>query len=383
MTPLSTRTPIIIFADEWGGVGGTAGYVLMLAGELRRRGYRVGTLVHNTPEMAPMRERLTEMGSAVHLIPGGHHLQRFQGYRRIFRQYRGGVLALMMGYYTRGGGAIFAARTAGIGGVVRADLTPPEPPHRRRAMLELRAKDLLTDIVVVGAHDNIASFGRELRRDTSKMRVIHTGIVLSRFQPGSGREPFRDELGIPHDATVIGMTSRLSDERKGGRDFIAMAARVVAKRPETRFLIVGDGVLRGSLEDDARRAGVADRVVFAGWRADIPAALAAMDIYVMPSHFEGGPTSVLEAMAMALPCVATRVGMVPEVIDDGASGLIVPVGDPAALAAACDALLTDDARRISMGSAARATALADFSIETMTDRYLEAFAEAAGGRARD
>lgn len=374
--PLATDTPIIIFADEWGGVGGTAGYVLMLAAELRRRGYRTGVLVHDTAEMAPMRERLGEMGAAVHNIPGGNHPRRFRDYRRIFAAYRGGVLALMMGYYTRGGGAIAAARTAGIGGVVRADLTPPEPPHRSRAMLELRAKDALTDIVVVGAHDNIESFGRDLRRNTSKMRVIHTGIVLERFEPECGREVFRDEFGIPPDATVIGMTSRLSDERKGARDFIAMAARLGPARPEVRFVIVGDGVLRQSLEEEARRAGIADRLVFAGWRPDIPAALAAMDVYVMPSHFEGGPTSVLEAMAMGLPCVATRVGMVPEVIDDGISGIVVPIADPAALAAACEALLAGDGRRAAIGAAARARALADFSIETMTDRYVEAFGEA-------
>lgn len=374
---LSVQTPIVLFADEWGGVGGTAGYVMMLAGELRRRGYTVGAICHMTDETAPMRDRLAGIGVMVHPFPSGNQWQRFRRMRAIMSQYRGGILALMMGYYTRGGGAILAARTAGVSGVLRADLTPPEPPHRLRSMIELRAKDLMTNIVVVGAHDNIESFGRDVRRATEKMRVIHTGIQLERFTPRAGREAFRRECGIRPGETVIGVTSRLSDERKGIRDFIAMAAIVSRTYPGTRFLVVGDGVLRESLERDAGEAGLGDAVIFAGWRPDIPAALAAMDIFVMPSHFEGGPTSVLEAMAMALPCVATRVGMVPEVIDDGSSGVIMSVGDPAALARACADLLDDEARRSAIGATARARALADFSIEIMADRYLRAFGEIA------
>ena len=377
-TLLDTSVPIVLFADEWGGVGGTAGYVLMLARGLRKRGYRVAAICHGTPEMAPVRDELAAIGADVHLVPQGGrgplgHLARLRGYRDIVRRYPGCVVALMMGYFTRGGGVTLAAKLGGASAVVRADLTPPEPPYRRRETLELRLKDIITDRVVVGAHENIDAFGRDTGRNRRKMHVIHTGIDLGRFEPGRGREAFRNEFRIAPDALVVGMTARLSDERKGARDFIEAAARVHTRQPSVHFLVVGEGVLRSGLEERAGELGLGDSVTFAGWRADIPAALAAMDAYVMPSHFEGGPTSVLEAMAMGLPVVATRVGMVPEVVDDGESGLIVAPGDVPALAESMSRLVTEADLRSRLGRAARERALADFSVDLMVERYLQAF----------
>jgi glycosyltransferase involved in cell wall biosynthesis len=184
-------------------------------------------------------------------------------------------------------------------------------------------------------------------------------------------------LGYTDDELVIGTTSRLSEERKGIAQFIDMAAQVAAEHPRARFLIVGDGSLRPQLEAQAMRLQVADKVIVTGWRSDVPQLVAAMDVFVMPSLFEGGPTSVLEAMAMRKPVVATSVGMVPEVVEDGRSGLIVPPGNAKALAAAVGQLLANDDGRLQMAEAARAQALQDFSIERMIDRYLTAFAEFA------
>jgi glycosyltransferase involved in cell wall biosynthesis len=102
-----------------------------------------------------------------------------------------------------------------------------------------------------------------------------------------------------------------------------------------------------------------------------------MDVFVMPSLFEGGPTSVLEAMAMQKPVVATSVGMVPEVIEDGRTGLVVPPGDAATLATGVIRLLSQAEGRQEMALAARAHAVQDFSIDRMVERYLAAFAEVA------
>jgi glycosyltransferase involved in cell wall biosynthesis len=115
-------------------------------------------------------------------------------------------------------------------------------------------------------------------------------------------------------------------------------------------------------------------VTFTGWRKDVPAVLAAFDVFVMPSTYEGGPTSVLEAMAMALPVVATRVGMVPEVIADGVSGLVVPPADVAALAAAVVRLVADGDLRAGIAERAHQAAHRNFSIDEMVERYLRAFA---------
>jgi glycosyltransferase involved in cell wall biosynthesis len=215
-----------------------------------------------------------------------------------------------------------------------------------------------------------------MRRAAAKIDVIHTGIELDRFQPGEGREAVRNAFAFQEDTLLVGTVSRLSDERKGLKHFIDMAATVAPAHPPARFLIVGDGVLRPGLEQLARELGIADRVIFAGWRTDIPEMLAAMDVFVMPSLFEGGPTTVLEAMAMAKPVVASRVGMVPEVLEHGETGLIVKPGDSHALADAVDQLLSDGTLRARMAERARRKSVDDFSIDLMVERYLTVFAHA-------
>ncbi|MGH2370036.1 MAG: glycosyltransferase, partial [Chloroflexota bacterium] len=280
---LDRRVPIVLYADEWGGIGGTAGYVIMLARGLRRQGYHVAAICHATKAVAPMRARLAEAGVDVRAIEGGAdssrlaRLRRFRAFTSLFREYDGGVLALMMGYCSRAGAVTLAGSLAGAGAIVRADLTPPEPPITRRQTLTLRLKDRLTDRVVVGAVENVDAFVRQMGRDASKMKVVHTGIELDRFRPGEGRDAFRQAFGYAPDTLVIGTMSRLDDTRKGVDYFLELAARVAPSAPQARFLIVGDGVLRPGLEQQATDLGIRDRVTFAGWRSDIPHVLAGMD----------------------------------------------------------------------------------------------------------
>ncbi|HEX2036295.1 MAG TPA: glycosyltransferase family 4 protein [Chloroflexota bacterium] len=381
---LSQEVPIVLYADEWGGIGGTAGYVIMLARGLRRRGYRVAAICHDAEAVASMRDELRRAGVDVRAIEGGRdhslrgRLQRFLRFVSLFREYKGCVLALMMGYFTRGGAVTLAGRLGGASAIVRADLTSPEPPITIRQKIGVRLKDRLVGRIVVGAIENREAYGRELGRRESKIDVVHTGIELERFQPGQGRDEVRRELHLDPGELVVGTLSRLSDHRKGVAYFLEMAAQVAPIFPRARFLVVGDGVLRPGYERRAAELGIAERVIFAGWRQDVPQVLAAMDVFVMPSLFEGGPTSVLEAMAMAKPVVASRVGMVPEVIEDGVSGLIVPPGDATALTQSVTALLADETLRRRLGQRAREAAVRGFSIDTMVQRYLEVFAAVRG-----
>jgi glycosyltransferase involved in cell wall biosynthesis len=285
-----------------------------------------------------------------------------------------------MGYFTRAGAVSVAGALAGVGAIVRAELTPPEPPITRKQKLGLRLKDLITDRFVVGAGDNREAFAREIGIARSKIEIIHTGIELERFRPGEGRAELRARWGIDDDTIVVATHSRLADERKGVAYFLQMAAqlsaRLASRDPRVLFVVSGDGVLRPGLEEQAARLGVTDRVRFVGWQPDAARVFAAIDVFVMPSTFEGGPTTVLEAMAMARPVIASNVGMVPEVIADGTSGLIVPPGDPDAIAAALTRLLADDSLRASLGERAREHAVAHFSIDNMVEAYLRVFADA-------
>jgi glycosyltransferase involved in cell wall biosynthesis len=381
---LDTGIPIVLFADEWGGIGGTAGYVVMLGRELKRRGYRVAAFCHDGPGTEAMRTKLASCGVEVLLIPAAsgpsmaRRVREILDLARMLRRYRAGILALMMGYFTRGGSATIAGRIAGMRAIVRADLTPPEPPVSRLAAASMRLKDRITDGAVVGAIENIAAFRRETGRSVKRMSVIHTGVELERFQPGAWRREARLELGFDATTTVIGTVARLDDERKGIRDFLRACAIASRDAPDARFLIVGDGIHRPVYEALAGELGIAELVRFTGWRSDVPRLLDAMDVFVMSSTFEGGPTSVLEAMAMAKATVSTNVGMVPEVIDDGWTGLIVPAGDFSAMASAMRRLIDDPVLRSDMGSRARERALASLGIERMADDYLNLFAGLIG-----
>jgi glycosyltransferase involved in cell wall biosynthesis len=388
MHHLDASIPIVLFADEWGGIGGTAGYVVTLGRELRRRGYRVAALCHGGQGTEAMRALLAACGVEVSLIPeasgpsASRKVREVLDLARILRRYRGGILALMMGYFTRGGSVTIAGRMAGMLAIVRADLTPPEPPVNPVGAMFMRLKDLVTDRVVVGAIENIAAFRRETQRRLAKMSVIHTGIELDRFRPTAWREETRVELGYGVSSCVVGTVARLDDERKGIRDFLRAGAIASREAPHARFLIVGDGIHRPVYETLADELGIAELVRFTGWRSDVPRLLDAMDVFVMSSTHEGGPTSVLEAMAMAKATVSTNVGMVPEVIDDGWTGVIVPPGDFSAMASAMTRLIVGPVLRVEMGRRARERALTSLGIERMVDDYLKLFGSLAG-RVRD
>ena len=376
---LSPAIPIVIYTDA-AEPGGTTGYTVQLARGIRARGYTVAAVVPSGDLLAPMRAQLAGADVTVHATedldtsPSGR-LRRVQRLASVVRQYEGCVLALMMGYHTFGGPASLAGRLGRARAIVRADLQPPMPPISTMERVSVKVKDLLTDAVVVGAGENIDAFVTLIGRRRGLMRVIHTGIPLERWQPDRGRADARAGLGYTDRDLVIGTTSRLGEERKGVAEFVDMAGRVARAFPQTRFLVVGEGHLRPRLEAQAAGLGLGDRIIFTGWRSDVPELVAAMDVFVMPSLFEGGPTTVLEAMAARKPVVATNVGMVPEVIEHGRTGLVVPPGNAEALADGVIQLVANDAARCEMAEAARAHALRDFSIDRMVERYLVAFAD--------
>ena len=146
-------------------------------------------------------------------------------------------------------------------------------------------------------------------------------------------------------------------------------------------VLVGDGPSRESVEDMVRREGLSRRVQFLGQRDDIPELLSTSDIFVLCSKKEGLPISVIEAMLSGLPVVATRVGGLPELVEDGDTGFLVPSGDPEAVARAIRSLAEDHALRSDMGRRAREKALREFSMSRMGDETVSVYQEVLGGRA--
>ena len=182
-------------------------------------------------------------------------------------------------------------------------------------------------LVTVAAADR--DLGLELGIGTpDKYRVIHSGIdIQSYLRPASARDLARKELGYGSDVTVVGTIACLKHQ-KAPLDFIEAARQAAAANPRLRFFIAGDGPLRTEVEQAVAVAGLEDKVKLLGWRQDVPELLAAMDLFLLTSLFEGLPRAVLQAMAAGVPVIATAVNGTPEVVIDGETGRLIEPGKP-------------------------------------------------------
>ena len=195
--------------------------------------------------------------------------------------------------------------------------------------------------------------------------VVPLGLDLEPFLGADGyRGSLRAELGLGAGDLIVGIVARLVPIKR--HDVFLEAARRIAKKvPNCHFLVVGNGECRSELEDRVRQLGLGQRVRFLGWRADLPKIYGDLDVVVLSSRNEGLPVSLIEAMAAARPVVATRVGGVPDLVEDGVTGLLVPSGEPEALAEAIVALLGDPERRRAMGEAGRKRVHPAFSVDRL------------------
>lgn len=203
-----------------------------------------------------------------------------------------------------------------------------------------------------------------------KVLVMPNGIPAP--APPSGRD-IRAELGIPADAPVIGTVSVLRPQ-KALNLLVEASAALRCDLAALWTVIVGEGPERSALEALASRLGVDDRIVLTGYRADVSDVLAALDVAVSSSAFEGSPLAMMEFMEAGRPIVATRVGGVPDLIEDGVHGLLVEPGDAEALTNAIRRQLTDTAAAGAMGQAARERRRDRFDI-ALTVRRFEALYE--------
>jgi sugar transferase (PEP-CTERM/EpsH1 system associated) len=287
---------------------------------------------------------------------------------------------------------VFVARLAGVPVRVHGehgwDMHDLQGRSRKYRLLRRLCAPFVQRFVAVSA--DLAEWLHE-STGIARSRITHivNGVDCERFQPGSqGRASLRDEFNIPAGAIVVGTVGRL-EAVKGHEQLLRawplIERRLAAAGREARLLIVGDGSLRATLEALARELGIAERVVFTGMRADVPQLLQAMDIFVLPSLNEGISNTLLEAMASGVPVVANRVGGNPELIDDRVTGFLVDAGLNAGpserMAEAIATLVLDDKLRATMSAASRQRAVAEFSLETMVQRYDDLYCQVlAGGR---
>lgn len=261
-----------------------------------------------------------------------------------------------------------AARLAGVPAVLtrRVDSFEPAPLAR------LKYRPFRAVVAISSAIEaQLVAQGVDRRR----IARIPSAVDTRRYLPDPrARARVLAAFGLPADALLVGVVAQLI-ARKGHRRLLAELPALVRRWPALRVLCFGRGPLAAELAAEIAALGLADRVLLAGFRADLPELLPGLDVLVHPAEREGLGVALLEAASCGLPVVACEAGGVPDVVLHGRTGLLVDVEDGAGLAAALERLLASPAERAALGGAARAHVERSFSVAAMVDSYRALYAD--------
>ncbi len=233
--------------------------------------------------------------------------------------------------------------------------------HHRAAERLLMAG---TSCVIASAESVKEFYVHQVGADPDRVEVIYNAVDFASLATSAPRAELRARLKLPEQALVAGVIARLTDQK--GHAYLLEALAREPALADLKLLVIGDGPLRAALERQAAERGLSGRVSFLGSRRDLGDLLAAMDIFVLPSLWEGLPLSMVLAMGAGLPVVSTSVAGIPEVVQDGRTGLLVPPGDSTALAGALAQLVRSADQRQRLGAAAHEYVLPRFGV----DRYV-------------
>lgn len=330
-------------------VGGAEG---QLAQVVRGLSGRFEPVVFSLSEAAgALRQELESCGATVRTI-GGHGLARTRALVRALEQDR---IDLVHSWLFIANAYAMAARALGA----RAPLITSARNCKVQGRLSQAANTLAfraSSAIVVNSKDVEKYIQRHYWAPAGRIRLIQNGIDTERFHPPATEE------GLAGTIITVG---RLVPQ-KNHELFLRAAAELLRDRPEQRFVVVGDGPLRGDLEDQAKRLGIAAQVTFTGERRDVDVLLREAAVFWLTSRWEGMPNVVLEAMASGVPAIAANVGGARDLIRDGQGGYVVAADDQAAFVRHTRELLADGERLSAFRRAARERAL-EFSVPRMID----------------
>ncbi len=240
-------------------------------------------------------------------------------------------------------------------------------PFRRSSLLRplIRWNRRLFHHLICISH-HLAQFAKEVEGvPKERISVVHYGFQPKR--PPSSEPNLRSLLHLPEGRPIVGMVARLTTQKGHSTLLREMSKLIQQSNVLPHLVLVGDGALRSSLEALASQLKLNSHVSFLGYRPDAPQLIYDFDIFVHPSRWEGFGLVFLEAMAAEVPIVATRASAIPEIVEDGETGLLVPVDDGDALSDALSLLLTDTPLRKRMGLAGRRRLEEHFSVQKMAE----------------
>ncbi|HEX8988773.1 MAG TPA: glycosyltransferase [Rhodocyclaceae bacterium] len=350
--------PFSVLHTEWSdGWGGQERRIVAEMLGMMRRGHRL--LLVTRPDCRIGAEART-LGIPVELLPfrGKFDPTTIRGIARLARRDEYAIVNTHSGVDSWAGG--LAAKLAGVKLVRTRHLNLP----LKRRWLNF----------VHYLPDALVTCGEEVRRNlvdncgfpAGQVVSIPTGIDFGAFRPRHERAATRQALGFADGEFIVLMVGVIRAVKRHEVALRALAA-LQERLPNARLVLAGDGPMRGDMEALAVQLGLGAKVSFLGHREDVPDLMNAADCLLLTSRSEGVPQAVTQALGLGLPVVATRVGGVPELIDDGRTGLLVPAENADAVAAALARLAADPALARQLGAQGRDHVLAHFSAEAMLD----------------
>lgn len=368
---VSSVTKTVIHFTDTNGFGGAEQMLLTILGGLDRGRWQPVLIHHGEPGAVRLEEQACKLGVKTRVVPrmrGKRGIARLPDFVRKLREERATVFHAHLTWPLACTYGLVGAALARIPAVI-ATQHCFVPFQSRRSILKQKLVSAVVDRYIAVSEEMARGLRPVCLSAARKVQVIHNGIRLPPFsRPASAT--LRAALPGAKERPVVLTISRL-DRPKGLSDLLAAAPLV----PEALFVLAGEGRERATLEEQARALGIADRVLFLGHRDDVPDLLACCDVFVLPSHYEGLPISVLEAMAAGKPVIATAVGGTKEVIMHGETGLLVPPRDPVALALAIRTILSDSVLAKRLAAAGMARVRQEFRAETMVERIDQVYDE--------
>lgn len=353
--------------------GGTEQAVLHILAGLNRRHWQPVLFHHPEAGLTPLFERAKSLNVRLRPIPRVQHRHSLVTWLpRLIKELRAEQPAVFHAHLCSPlacKDGLFAAVLARIPAVIATAQLFGELPLSYFAYGQQRFLAAGVDRYIAVSHEVARRLHQVFNIPVRKINVVHNAIPLPTID-APANTALRRTLRRGTDRAIVLITARLDKQK--GHHYLLRAASLI---PEAVFVLVGDGPERASLEAQARALDLSDRVTFLGYRDDVCDLLTTCDLFVLPSLFEGLPLSVLEAMAAGKPVVATAIGGTDEAIAQGHTGLLVPPGDPVALAAAIRTVLSNPKLARRLAAAAKARVHEHFSADAMIQKVTNIYEE--------
>ena len=383
---MSHRPDTIAFFTDARAWGGAEVYLMQLVAAVRAAGLEPRVFCADRREVDAWVEELERLG---YLVERYRPTKEFNplGYFIARKLLRGFELIHINKTNPRNSlPAVVAARLSGAKAVVATEhiaLSPDShfPMGRRIITFLVRRTNRLLDRTIAVSELSREMLIESYRIPPEKIVAVRNGVDVGRFDEEVDEVAVRAELGLAPDDRVAILIGRFAAGK--GHSYAIQAAKLASARvPDLRMILAGDGKLENDLRAEARELGVSDRVLFVGFRRDIPRLLAVSDVLVLPSEDESLPFVILEAMSSRLPVIATDVGGISEAVDDGRTGILVSPRDAEGLADAMVEVLGDRERARAMGFEGRRKVEAEFSLQACAAAVFDVYDELLSKKGR-